>query len=115
MKTKSISRQTAQVHARNNLYPKAGDPQTPAVFMLHGLKKLVHTITTKHGRRIYRWPHFWRDLSTPFYGHTKVLWPGYLALTFVSRRLPRGILPGHEINVPTLVVHGDDHQNRVIC
>lgn len=109
MKTKSISRKTAQVHALKNLYPKAGDPQKPAVLMLRGLKKLVHTITTKHGRQIYRWPHFWRNLSVPLYGHTKVLWSGYLALTFESRRLPGGILPGYDIDVPTLVVHGDDY------
>jgi hypothetical protein len=86
MKTKSISHNTAQVHALKNLYPKASDLQTPAVLMLHGLKKLVHTITTKHETRIHSWPHFWRDLSFPFYGHTKVLWSGYLPLTFVSRR-----------------------------
>jgi hypothetical protein len=88
MKTTSSSYKTAQLDDLKIVIREAGDPQTPAVLLLHGLKKLMNTITimTKGGAQICGATRFWKDLSVPFYGHTRAWWPGYLPPAFVSRR-----------------------------
>ena len=88
MKTTSSSYKTAQLDDLKIVIREAGDPQTPAVSLLHGLKKLMNAITimTKGGTQICGSMQFWKDLSAPFYGHTRVWWPGYLPPTFISRR-----------------------------
>jgi hypothetical protein len=86
MKTTSSSYKTAQLDDLKIVIREAGDPQTPAVLLLHGLKKLMNTIMTKDGTPIFGSTQFWRDLGVPFYGHTKAWWPGYLPPSFVSRR-----------------------------
>jgi hypothetical protein len=92
MKTTSSSYKTAQLDDLKIVIREAGDPQTPAMLLLHGLKKLMNTIMTKGGTRIYGSTQFWKDLSVPFYGHTRALGPGYLPPTFVSRRFSAGPL-----------------------
>ena len=86
MKTTFSSYKTAQSDDLKIVIREAGDPQTSAVLLLHGLKKLMNTIMTKGGTRIYGSTQFWKDLSVPFYGHTRAWGPGYLPPTFVSRR-----------------------------
>jgi hypothetical protein len=88
MKTTSSSYKTGPLHDLKIVIRKAGDPQTPAVRLLHGFRKLMDTITImpKGGTQICRSTQFWRDLSLPFYGHTRAWWPGYLPPTYVSRR-----------------------------
>ena len=86
MKTTSNSYKTAQLDGLKIVNREAGDPQTPAMLLLHGLKKLMNTIMTKGGTQIYGSTQFWKDLSVPFYGHTRAWWPCYLPPTFVSRR-----------------------------
>jgi len=47
----------------------------------------MNTVMTKGGTQICRsTQQFWKNLSVPFYGHTKAWWPRYLPPTFVSRR-----------------------------
>ena len=88
MKTTSSSYKTAQLDDLKIVIREACDPQTPAVPLHHGLKTLMNTITimTKGVTQICGSMQFWKDLSTPFYGHTRASWPGYLPPTFVSRR-----------------------------
>ena len=43
MKTTSISYKTAQVDGLKIFYREAGDPQTPAVLLLHGFPTSSHT------------------------------------------------------------------------
>jgi hypothetical protein len=86
MKTTSSSYKTAHLADPKIVNREAGDPQTPAMLLLHGLKKLMNTIMTKDGTQNYGSMQFWKDLSLPFYGHTRAWWPGYLPPTFVSRR-----------------------------
>lgn len=85
MKTTSSSYKTAQLDDLKIVNREAGDPQTPAMPLLHGLKKLMNTIMTKGGTQIYGSTHFWKNLSVPFYGHTRAYWPCYLAPDFVRR------------------------------
>ena len=85
MKTTSISYKTTLVDGFKIFYREAGDPQTPAMLLLHGFKKLMNTIMTKGGTQIYGSTQFWKDLSVPFYGHTRAGWPCYLPPTFVRR------------------------------
>jgi hypothetical protein len=82
----SSSCKTAQLDDLKIVDREAGDPQTPAMLLLHGLKRLMNTITTKVGTQIDGSTQFWKDLSLPFYGHTRAWWPGYLPPVFVSRR-----------------------------
>jgi hypothetical protein len=86
MKTTFSSYKTAQVDDLKIVIREAGDPQKPAMLLLHGLKKLMNTIMTKNITQICGSTQFWKDLSVPFYGHTRGWWPGYLPPTFVSRR-----------------------------
>jgi hypothetical protein len=88
IKTISSSYKTAQRDDLKIVIREGGDPRTPAMLLLHGLKKLMNTITimTKVGTQICGSTQFWKDLSVPFYGHTRIWWPGYLPPTFVSRR-----------------------------
>jgi hypothetical protein len=93
MKTRYSSYETAQVDDLKIVIYEAGEPQTPAVLLLHGLKKLMSTIMTKGGTQICGSTQFWKNLSVPFYGHTRAWWPGYLPPTFVvSRRFSAGPL-----------------------
>ena len=85
MKTTSSSYKTAQLGDLKVVNREAGGPQTPAMLLLHGLKKLMNTIMTKSGTQIYGSTQFWKDLGLPFYGHTRAFWPGYLPPTFESR------------------------------
>jgi hypothetical protein len=78
MKIQSISYKTAQADEQKSFYRKAGDQQTPALFLLRGLKKLMNTFMTKDGTQIYGRAQFWKDLGMPFYGHTKASWSSYL-------------------------------------
>ncbi len=87
MKTTSSSYETAQLDDLKIVNREAGDPQTSAMLLLHGLRKLMNTIMTKGGTQIYGSTQFWKDLSVPFYGHTRAWWPCYLPPTFVSRRI----------------------------
>jgi hypothetical protein len=84
MKTTSSSYKTAQLDDLKFVNREAGGPQTSAMLLLHGLKKLINTIMAKGGTQIYGSTQFWKDLSLPFYGHTTAFWPGYLLPTFVS-------------------------------
>ena len=86
MKTTSSSYKTAQLDDLKIVTREARDPQTPAILLLHGLKKLMNAIMTKGETQIYGGTQFWRNLGVPFYGHTRASWPGYLPPTFVSRR-----------------------------
>jgi hypothetical protein len=86
MKTTSNSYKTAQLDDLKIVIREAGDPQTPAMLLLPGLKKLMNTIMTKGATQIGGSTQFWKNLSVPFYGHTRAWWPGYLSPTFVSRR-----------------------------
>jgi hypothetical protein len=86
MKTTSGSYRTAQLEDLKIANREAGDPQAPAMLLLHGLKKFMNTIMSKGGTQVYWWAQFWKDLSVPFYGHTRAWGPGYLPPTFVSRR-----------------------------
>jgi hypothetical protein len=88
MKITSSSYKTAQLDDLKIVIREAGDLQPPAMPLLHGLKKLMNTITimTEGGTQIFGSTQFWKDLSAPFYGHTRAWWPGYLPPTFVSRR-----------------------------
>jgi hypothetical protein len=86
MKTTSNSYKTAQLDDLKIAIREAGDPQTPAMLLLPGLKKLMNTIMTKGGTLICGSTQFWQNLGVPFYGHTRAWWPGYLSPTFVSRR-----------------------------
>ena len=86
MKTTFSSYKTAPVDDLKIVIREAGDPQTSAMPLLHGFKKLMNTIMTKGGTQIFGSTQFWKDLSVPFYGHTRAWWPGYLPPTFVSRR-----------------------------
>jgi hypothetical protein len=86
MKTTSSSHKTAQLDDLKIVIREAGDPQTPAMLLLHGLKKLMNTIMIKGGTQICGSTQFWKDLNVPFYGHTGAWWAGYLHPTFVSRR-----------------------------
>jgi hypothetical protein len=52
MKTTFSSYKTAQVDDLKIAIREAGDPQTPAMLLLHGLKKLMNTIVTKGGTQI---------------------------------------------------------------
>lgn len=86
MKTTFSSYKTAQLDDLKIVIREAGDPQTPAMLLLHGLKKLMNTIMTKGGTQICGSTQFWKNLSVPFYGHTRAWWPGYPPLTFVVSR-----------------------------
>jgi len=86
MKTTSSSYKTAQLDDLKIVIREAGHPQTPAMLLLHGLKKLMNTIMTKCGTQIGGSTQFWKNFSMPFYGHTRAWWPDYLPPTFVSRR-----------------------------
>jgi hypothetical protein len=86
MKTTSSSHKTAQLDDLKIVIRQAGDPQTPAMLLLHGLKKRMNTIMTKGGTQICGSTRFWKNLSVPFYGHTRAWWPGYLPPTFVVSR-----------------------------
>ena len=70
MKTISSSYKTAQLDDLKIVIREAGDPQTPAVPLLHALKTLMNTITimTKGVTQIRGSMQFWKDLSTPFTG-----------------------------------------------
>jgi hypothetical protein len=87
VKTTSSSCKTAHLDDLKIVIREAGDPQTPAMLLLRGLKKLMNAIMTKGGMQIYGSTQFWKDLSVPFYGHTRAWWPSYLPPTFVSRCL----------------------------
>ena len=82
MKTTFSSYKTVQLDDLKIVILEAGDPQTPAMLLLHGLKKLMNTIMTKGGTQICGSTQFWKDLSVPFYGHTRAWWPGYLPPSF---------------------------------
>jgi hypothetical protein len=82
MKTTSNSYKTAQLDDLKIVLREAGDPQTPAMLLLHGLKKLMNTIMIKGGTQICGSTQVWKNLGVPFYGHTKAWWPGYLTPTF---------------------------------
>ena len=86
MKTTSSSYKTAQFDDMTIVNRDGGDPQTPAMLLVHGLKKLMNTIMTKGGPQFYGWTQFWKDLSMPFYGHTRAWWPCYLPPAFEARR-----------------------------
>jgi hypothetical protein len=85
MKTKSVSNETAPVRGPKNFYRKAGSPQTPVVRLHRGLKRLMAIGTAKNGPRIYGWTQFWKDISVPFYGHTRAWWPGYCLLQGLTK------------------------------
>jgi hypothetical protein len=85
MKTTFSSYKTAQVDDLKIVIREAGDPRTSAMLLLHGLKKLMNTIMTKCGTQICGSTQFMKNLSVPFYGHTRTWWPGYLPPTFVPR------------------------------
>ena len=85
MKTTSSSYKTAQLDDLKIVLHEAGDPQIPAMLLLHGLKKLMNTIMTKDVTEICGSTQFWKDLSVPFYGYTRAWWPCYLPPTFVRR------------------------------
>jgi hypothetical protein len=52
MKTTFSTYKTAQLDDLKIVIREAGDPQTPAMLLLHGLKKLMNTIMTKGGTQI---------------------------------------------------------------
>jgi hypothetical protein len=85
MKTTSNSYKTAQLDDLKIAIREARDPQTPAMRLLPGLKKLMNTIMTKGAMQISGSTQFWKNLGVPFYGHTRAWWPGYLTPTFVRR------------------------------
>jgi hypothetical protein len=99
MKTTSDSYKTAQLDDLKIVIREAGDPQTPAMLVLPGLKKLMKTIMTKGGTQICGSTQFWKNLSVPFYGHTRAWWPGYLTPTCKAlfRRATAGCEPYRQI------------------
>jgi hypothetical protein len=88
MKTKLISYKPAPVADLNNICPAADGPRTLIVLLLRALKKLTKTMMIKGRTQIDGRTQFWKNISTPFYGHSKAWWPGYLPADLVSGVLP---------------------------
>jgi hypothetical protein len=61
MKTTLSSYKTAQVDDPKIVIREAGDPQTSAMLLLHGLKKVVNAVTTKGGTQICGSTQFWKN------------------------------------------------------